>query len=72
MTGKPRIPIEYLGSLFGGVEPVRRALETLQTELREVRRGGRSELMTLLIGYTSRDRFWGFEHTGSGKPLADG
>ncbi len=71
MTGKPRIPIEYLGSLFGGVEPVRRALETLSTEMRKVREGESSELMTLLIGYTARDRFWGFEQTGSGKPLAD-
>ncbi len=45
-TGKSRIPIEYLESLFGpGVAP---ALATLNQELGKVKRGESSQLMNLL------------------------
>ena len=57
LTNTPRIPIEYLGSLFGGVEPVRKALGTLAEERERVRRGEKSELTEILIGYANKDRF---------------
>jgi len=43
----PRIPLEYLRSLFG--PEVDQALQTLQTEWAKNRNGGRSELMDVLI-----------------------
>ena len=52
-----RIPIEYLGRLFGGVENVNRALDTLTAEKEKVRRGERSELCEILIGFDTADRF---------------
>ncbi len=52
-----RIPIEYLGRLFGGVENVKRALDTLIAEKEKVRRGERSELCEILIGFDTADRF---------------
>lgn len=56
---KPRIPDEYLISLFG--EKVLPALETLKAEREKVRKGGKSELMDLLIAYRWNDMFGGFD-----------
>ena len=46
---KPRIPIEYLRSLFG--DGVDQALETLRSEMERRRRGEESELLRTLIVY---------------------
>ena len=46
LTGKSRIPSEYLESLFG--KDVHGALSTLNLELAKVRKGQKSELMELL------------------------
>jgi len=44
---KPRIPMAYLRYLFGPeVEP---ALQTIRTEMEKVRKGGKSELLDILI-----------------------
>jgi ethylbenzene hydroxylase subunit beta/complex iron-sulfur molybdoenzyme family reductase subunit beta len=51
---QPRIPDEYLISLFGPV-----VLETL--EMAKTRDGGKSELMDLLIGYRWTEMFGGFD-----------
>jgi ethylbenzene hydroxylase subunit beta/complex iron-sulfur molybdoenzyme family reductase subunit beta len=56
---KPRIPDEYLVSLFGPV--VLETLEILKTEMAKTRAGGKSELMDLLIGYRWKDMFGGFD-----------
>jgi DMSO reductase family type II enzyme iron-sulfur subunit len=56
---QPRIPDEYLISLFGPV--VLEALEILKTEMAKTRAGGKSELMDLLIGYRWKDLFGGFD-----------
>jgi ethylbenzene hydroxylase subunit beta/complex iron-sulfur molybdoenzyme family reductase subunit beta len=48
-TTTPRIPPEYLESLFG--PEVHGALATLQGEMDSVRNGGSSELMKTLIAY---------------------
>ena len=56
---KPRIPDEYLVSLFG--EKALTALETLKAEREKVRQGGKSELMDLLIAYRWNDMFGGFD-----------
>jgi len=54
-TDEPRIPMEYLESLFG--ERVREVVATLEAE-RAKRRGGEpSELMNLLIAYDWNDNF---------------
>ena len=58
-TGKPRIPNEYLVSLFG--ERVLDALQTLAEERAKAARGERSELMDLLIAYRWQDMFGGFD-----------
>lgn len=55
----PRIPNEYLVSLFG--ERVLGALETLSSERARVARGEKSELMDLLIAYRWQDMFGGFD-----------
>ncbi len=55
----PRIPNEYLVSLFG--ERVLGALETLASERARVARGEKSELMDLLIAYRWQDMFGGFD-----------
>ena len=57
VTNERRIPIEYLGRLLGGVENVKRAQDTLIAEREKVRKGERSELCEILIGYDSEDRF---------------
>ena len=46
---QPRIPPEYLESLFG--PEVHGALATLKGEMDKVREGGSSELMKTLIAY---------------------
>ena len=56
---KPRIPDDYLISLFG--EKALTALETLKAEREKVRKGGKSELMDLLIAYRWNDMFGGFD-----------
>ncbi len=56
---KPRIPDEYLVSLFG--PDVFRALEILKAEMAKTRAGGKSELMDLLIGYRWKEMFGGFD-----------
>ena len=56
---RPRIPDEYLESLFGPA--VRDALATLKTERARVQGRGKSELMDLLIGYRWKDMFGGFD-----------
>ena len=58
-TTRPRIPDEYLVSLFG--ERVLDALRTLAEERAKAARGERSELMDLLIAYRWQDMFGGFE-----------
>jgi ethylbenzene hydroxylase subunit beta/complex iron-sulfur molybdoenzyme family reductase subunit beta len=56
---RPRIPDEYLISLFGPV--VLEALGILKAEMAKTRGGGRSELMDLLIGYRWKELFGGFD-----------
>lgn len=56
---KPRIPIEYLESLFGPA--VNESLATLMTEMEKTRAGQKSELMDLLIGYKWKEMFGGFD-----------
>jgi ethylbenzene hydroxylase subunit beta/complex iron-sulfur molybdoenzyme family reductase subunit beta len=51
----PRIPMEYLRSLFG--PEVDQALTTLRQEMEKARRGERSELMDILIAYRWQDMF---------------
>ncbi len=59
----PRIPIEYLRSLFG--PDVDGALATLKEEMAKTRRGERSELMDILIAYRWHDMFRPFvQHPG--------
>jgi DMSO reductase family type II enzyme iron-sulfur subunit len=55
----PRIPPEFLEFLFG--PEVHQALETLKTEREKVKRGGKSELMDLLIVYKWHDLFGPFD-----------
>jgi hypothetical protein len=45
----PRIPPEYLESLFG--PGVHSALDTLKSEMDSVRNGGKSEMLSTLIAY---------------------
>ncbi|HQW50636.1 MAG TPA: hypothetical protein PL082_01155, partial [Tepidiformaceae bacterium] len=45
----PRIPPEYLESLFGA--GVHSALDTLKSEMDSVRNGGKSEMLSTLIAY---------------------
>lgn len=54
-TGKPRIPLAYLESLFGpAVGPV---LEVIKAEREKKRTGDKSELMDLLIAYDWNKNF---------------
>jgi DMSO reductase family type II enzyme iron-sulfur subunit len=54
-TGEPRIPTDYLASLFG--DRVRDALAILEDEREKRRRGEASELMDLLIAYDWNENF---------------
>jgi ethylbenzene hydroxylase subunit beta/complex iron-sulfur molybdoenzyme family reductase subunit beta len=56
---QPRIPDEYLVSLFGPV--VHDALATLKAEMDKTRGGGESELMDLLISRKWIDMFKPFQ-----------
>nr|AFF61331.1 putative steroid C25 dehydrogenase-like beta subunit [Sterolibacterium denitrificans] len=56
---KPRIPDEYLISLFG--EKVLDSIQILKAEREKMRQGGKSELMDLLIAYRWNDMFGGFD-----------
>lgn len=58
-TDAPRIPIEYLESLFG--PDVRKALRTMEREMERKRSGGESELMDLLIARRWLDMFGPFD-----------
>lgn len=51
----PRIPMDYLRSLFG--PDVDRALATLKLEMEKARQGEKSELMDLLIAYQWQNMF---------------
>jgi DMSO reductase family type II enzyme iron-sulfur subunit len=51
----PRIPIEYLRGLFGPA--VDHALAVLHAEMEKQRRGGRSEVMEILIAREWKDNF---------------
>jgi ethylbenzene hydroxylase subunit beta/complex iron-sulfur molybdoenzyme family reductase subunit beta len=55
----PRIPKEYLESLFG--PKVHDSLDVLQAEMEKTRAGGKSELMDLLIAYKWKEMFGGFD-----------
>ena len=55
----PRIPQEYLESLFG--PKVVDALATLRAEMAKTRKGEKSELMDLLIAYKWKEMFGGFD-----------
>lgn len=55
LTDEPRIPMEYLRSLFGpGVDDV---LQVLQAEMAKKARGEESELIDLLIAYKHQEMF---------------
>ena len=56
---KPRIPDEFLISLFG--EKVLGALEILKAEQSRVKKGEKSELMDLLIAYRWAEMLGGFD-----------
>ncbi|MCP3983436.1 MAG: respiratory nitrate reductase subunit beta [bacterium] len=56
---KPRIPNEYLESLFG--PEVHGALAVLRAEMEKTRSGGESELIDLLIAYKWSEMFGGFD-----------
>ncbi len=56
---KPRIPNEYLISLFG--PRVLEVLEILKAERAKVQNGEKSELMDLLVAYKWKEMFGGFD-----------
>lgn len=55
IEGSERIPIAYLESLFG--PDTRKALATLEAEMKKRRETGKSELMDLLIAYNHSEMF---------------
>ena len=55
----PRIPEDYLVSLFG--PKVIEALAILDDEMAKARKGEKSELMDLLIAYKWKEMFGGFD-----------
>src|SRR3972149_5689113 len=52
-----RIPIKFLGSLFGGVENVKNAQDVILDAREKMRKGIKSELAMILIGHDTKDRF---------------
>ncbi|AMN47554.1 putative steroid C25 dehydrogenase (S25dB4) [Steroidobacter denitrificans] len=56
---KPRIPMDYLISLFGPA--VVDALDVLHTEMKKVKQGGQSELIDILVAYEWKNNFGGFD-----------
>jgi len=59
----PRIPAEYIRSLFG--EAGLKALAIVEGEREKASRGESSELMDILIGYEWKDMFGGFDRDPS-------
>jgi len=57
LTDERRIPVEYLGRLFGGVKNVKRAQDTILEEREKMRMGLRSEICMVLIGHDNENRF---------------
>ena len=57
VTNERRIPIEFLGSLFGGVENVKRSQDAILDAREKMRKGIKSELAMILIGHDTKDRF---------------
>lgn len=55
VTERPRIPLDYLKSLFGSA--VESALKTLKTEMDKRASGIKSELIDILIAYKHKDMF---------------
>jgi ethylbenzene hydroxylase subunit beta/complex iron-sulfur molybdoenzyme family reductase subunit beta len=55
----PRIPNEYLVSLFG--PKVLDVLGLLKGEMAKTRSGGKSEILDTLIAYKWKDMFGGFD-----------
>jgi dimethylsulfide dehydrogenase subunit beta/complex iron-sulfur molybdoenzyme family reductase subunit beta len=66
LTSERRIPLAYLGRLFGGVENVRRVQEFILAEREKMRKGIKSELCLTLIGHDNEDRF---QLNVAGKPF---
>jgi complex iron-sulfur molybdoenzyme family reductase subunit beta len=67
IPGSQRIPIEYLESLFG--PETRRALATLEAEMKKRKAGQASELMDLLIAYKHSEMFRiGVKHAEAAPP----
>jgi ethylbenzene hydroxylase subunit beta/complex iron-sulfur molybdoenzyme family reductase subunit beta len=60
---RPRIPDEYLVSLFG--PRVHESLDILKAEREKSRQGGESELMDILIAYRWDEMFGGFDQDPS-------
>jgi ethylbenzene hydroxylase subunit beta/complex iron-sulfur molybdoenzyme family reductase subunit beta len=60
---RPRIPDDYLVSLFG--PRVHESLETLKAEREKSRQGQKSELMDILIAYRWDEMFGGFDQDPS-------
>ncbi len=56
---KPRIPDKYLVSLFG--PKVLDVLDILKAEKEKVRKGGKSDLMDILVAYKWKEMFGGFD-----------
>jgi nitrate reductase beta subunit len=55
LLDEPRIPLEFLQSLFGPA--VEEALATLKKEMEKRRNGGQSELLDILISRKFQDCF---------------
>ena len=69
-TGKPRVPPEYLESLFG--PGVHEALKIVEREREKVRKGGKSELMDILIARRWLDMFSVFDkHPREVEPVGE-
>jgi complex iron-sulfur molybdoenzyme family reductase subunit beta len=64
IPGSERIPVAYLESLFG--PDVRRALATLEAEMKKRRAGRPSELLDTLIAFKHSDMFRLGEHAAGG------
>lgn len=60
-TDEPRIPLDYLESLFGS--EVKGALARLKQEHVKKQNGGKSDLMDLLIGYKWQEMFGPFRNS---------
>ncbi len=63
IEGKPRIPNEYLVSLFG--EEVLGVLDRIGAEMEKTKSGGKSEMLDTLIAYEWKTMFGGFDREPS-------